>query len=442
MRRRITLLVAATTSLVLLAFLLPAGYLVARVAHNNAVTRGQIQVQSLIPVLALSPVDGMTAAVESVQDGGYLVWVTIAGAATIGHDPAGGALNGTGADRARATEVDATDGAPAGVLITQPVARTGGTAVIRLLLTDTQLTDGVTRIWLLLGGIGLVLFLLSLLVADRLARSMTRPITALADTAGELGRGNLAARVVPAGPPEVAGVGVALNQLGGRIDDLLTAERESVADLSHRLRTPVTALRLDVEGLQDESERERLTADVVALDQAVDEIIRSARRAADPDTLRCDAAAIVRDRMVFWTVLAGHQRRAVRTDVADGGLPVPVAGSDLAAALDALLGNVFAHTPDGTGFEVRASPGPAGGALVEVIDDGPGFDPAAIGRGESGGASTGLGLDIARQTAAAGGGSLRIDRTPDDRTRVVLLLPGQNGERPLFAGPYPALNQP
>ena len=51
------------------------------------------------------------------------------------------------------------------------------------------------------------------------------------------------------GPEEVRRVGAALNRLAGRIDELLAAERETVADLSHRLRTPLTAVRLDVESL-------------------------------------------------------------------------------------------------------------------------------------------------------------------------------------------------
>ncbi|SDO60974.1 Signal transduction histidine kinase [Nakamurella panacisegetis] len=421
MRWRITLLVAATTSLVLLAFLIPAGYLVARVAHNNAVSRGQLQVQALIPVLALSSTSGTTVAVRNVADAGYLVWVTAVGAPTIGADPAGRALDGSGLTRADVTEVDAVGGAPGGVLIAQPVIGPGGSSVIRLLVTDDQLSAGVTRIWLLLGGIGLLLFLLSLLLADRFARSMSCPITALAGTAARLGSGDLAARVTPAGPPEVARVGTALNRLGGRIDELLVAEREAVADLSHRLRTPITALRLDAEAVTDPSQRQRLSEDLRSLDQAVDDIIRSARRASASQPGRCDAAGVVRDRMVFWKVLASHQNRPLVVAVDQGELPVDLAATELAAALDALVGNVFAHTPDGTAFEVGCRPS-ADAVEVSVLDSGPGFDQANADRGESGGGSTGLGLDIARQAAAATGGRLIVGRRPDGRTEIRMRL--------------------
>ncbi len=78
-----------------------------------------------------------------------------------------------------------------------------------------------------------------------------------------------------------------------------------------------------------------------------------------------------------------------------------VAADDLAAALDALLGNVFAHTPDETPFSVTLTPRPSGGALLTVADEGPGFPASAAQRGASGGDSTGLGLDIARQVATS-----------------------------------------
>jgi signal transduction histidine kinase len=87
---------------------------------------------------------------------------------------------------------------------------------------------------------------------------------------------------------------------------------------------------------------------------------------------------------------------------------VRVSADDLAAAVDALLGNVFAHTPDGTGMSVDVRHRDGGGALVTVADTGPGLDVTSVERGRSGGGSTGLGLDIARRTAEASGGALRV----------------------------------
>ena len=89
--------------------------------------------------------------------------------------------------------------------------------------------------------------------------------------------------------------------------------------------------------------------------------------------------------------------------------PVPVRASpeDVAAALDALLENVFAHTPDGAALRVTVVADPEGGGTVTVEDAGPGLPTESARRGVSAGGSTGLGLDIARRTAESSGGSMR-----------------------------------
>ena len=110
-------------------------------------------------------------------------------------------------------------------------------------------------------------------------------------------------------------------------------------------------------------------------------------------------------------------------DVAPGPVPVFVAADDLATCADILLGNVFAHTPEGAGFAVRLSRRAAGGAWLVVADDGPGFgaaDPPL--RGQSSGGSTGLGLDIARRIAEASGGTLIIGRSASGGGSVTLGL--------------------
>ena len=241
MRRQITLLVAATTSVVLLAFLLPAASLVARVAETRALDSARAQLQFLIPSVGLddraqvtanligtSP--DLTVAVRWTDD----TWLDEVGALSDGELPAS------------PTMVEGADG----TRLVQPVRRADGTAVIEVFVPTEVLRAGVTRTWLVLGGLGVVLLLLALVVADRLARSLTRPVTDLAATAHRLGSGDLTARATPAGPAEVREVASAVNRLAGRIDELLAAERESAADLAHRLRTPLTALRLDVEGLR------------------------------------------------------------------------------------------------------------------------------------------------------------------------------------------------
>jgi signal transduction histidine kinase len=412
-RRQITLLVAATTSIVLLAFLLPAASLVARVAESRALDAAQAQLQFLTPSVGLDPRAQVVANLVG-SSGGLSVAVRWTDGQWLGNHRPG--LDALPHSPATLKETD-------GDRLVQPVRRADGNAVIEVFVPTTLLRAGVTRTWLVLAGLGAVLLILALVVADRLARSMTRPVTDLASTARRLSGGDLDARTTPAGPAEVRDVGDAVNQLAGRIEVLLAAEREAAADLAHRLRTPLTALRLDVEALPAAA-RERLSDDVDALDRSIDQVIVEARRTVREGVGRgCDATAVVTARVRFWSVLAEDEQRALTVDVPERPLPVRVAQSDLAAAVDALLGNVFAHTPEASGFTVRVRARAGGGAVVVVADSGPGMaEPtAAVERGHSGRGSTGLGLDIARRTAEASGGSLRVASSPAG-TEVTLEL--------------------
>ena len=407
MRRRLALLVAATTSVVLLAFLLPAAVLVARAAESNAVSLATARSQAVVSAVAGGADDATVRglAEQLAADGLQVTVVDETGATT----------------RPRAT-VTRTDDRSA--LIRQPVVVEGRTRVVQTVIPPDQLREGVARARVVLLLLGLMLIGLSLVVADRLARTITRPISALADAAHRLGQGDLTTRVEPDGPDEVREVGVAINLLAGRIRELLAGEREAVADLSHRLRTPVTALRLEVEALPAGPERERLTGAVEELTREVDRLIREARRPVREGAEGwADARHVVADRVAFWTPLAEEEGRAVRLDLPEQACPVRVSPADLEAALDALLGNVVAHTPEGAGLAVRLRPHPDGGAVVVVSDQGPGFaDPHVVQRGESRAGSTGLGLDIARRTASASGGELTIGGTPGGGGEVTMRL--------------------
>jgi signal transduction histidine kinase len=404
-RRRLALLVAATTSVVLLAFLVPLAVLVGRAAASDAVNDATSRTQPVVSAVAAGADESEVASlVDSLSGSGVRVRVL---------DPA---------RVPRSTTV--TRDAAGNAVIRQPVFVAGGAELVRTVVAHDKLTAGVMKARGVLLLLGVVLVLLSLVVADRLARSMTAPITDLARTAERLGRGDLAARATPGGPDEVREVGVAVNRLATRIGELLAHERESVADLSHRLRTPVTALRLDADALPAGPDRDRLVGDVDELDRQVDALIREARRPEREGVgASCDARAVTQERVEFWAPLAEDQERAVIVDLAAGACPVRAAQTDLEAALDALIGNVLAHTPDGTGLAVHLSPGPDGGAVLVVADEGAGFpDPSVLHRGRSGAGSTGLGLDIARRTAEATGGGLELGRAPGGGGQVTLRL--------------------
>jgi signal transduction histidine kinase len=408
MRLRLILLVVAISAMVLISFLVPLALVLRTLAADRAVSSANDRAQSLIPWVSEGGAS-LDSAVTQVNAADPTRPATV-----FLH---GGAVIGPAATRSRGVELADT----AGKSFTVPtqggvevlVAVQGlpqGTAVIRVLLPGAQLRAGVTRAWLLLGGIGLGLLVLSVAVADQLARSLVRTLRALARASDHLAAGNLSARATVAGPPEMRQVSSGLNRLAARIGELLAHERETAADLSHRLRTPLTALRIDAESLQDDSERAQLMSDVDGIERMVNEIIRAARRPAGAAAgVACDAIRVIGDRAAFWLPLADDQDRTMTVELAPGPVEVGVPGEDLAACADILLENVFAHTAEGTGFSVRVSHRAAGGAWMVVSDAGPGFgDPDAARRGRSGAGSTGLGLDIARRIAEASGGSLTV----------------------------------
>jgi signal transduction histidine kinase len=406
-RRQVALLVTATTMLVVVAFLLPLSLLLRTLAADRAVAQALQEAQGLAVLVAVTAPDQLQPAVELLDTGSPRdVTVYLADGTALGADA------GPVSALARSGR-SFTTAAPGGREVYVPVDTPAGRVVVRSYVPDALLRRGVLPAMAVLAGLGVGLLAVGVAVADRLARGTVRPVTALAEAAHRLASGDLTARVEPAGPPEVREVGTAVNALGRRIDELLLAEREAVADLSHRLRTPLTALRLDAEGLRDPDEAARVGAGVAALGRTVDEVIRTARRAVrEGGHAGCDAVSVVAERAAFWAVLAEDQGRPWTVQLPAGPLPVRLAAEDLSAALDALLGNVFTHTPDDAAVEVYVSSDSADGSdrvLVQVADRGPGLPEKAQERGRSGGGSTGLGLDIARRTAEASGGRLLLE---------------------------------
>ncbi len=302
-----------------------------------------------------------------------------------------------------------------------PVLGSGPTPpVVRVTASADRLSRTVQGTWLVLGLLGLALVGAAVLVADRLGRSMVRPVERLAAAAHRLGSGQLDTRVSPEGPGELVEVGRAFNRLATRIRDLLAAERDLVADLSHRLRTPLTALRLDIESVQDDQLAKQLADGVQALERAVDGIIHQARRPVG-ETIRAvaDLGRVVADRAAFWGVLAEEQGRPWSVVIAAGPHQVGVSPHDLEAVVDALLGNVFAHTPERAGCRISVVADAGEGSRLVIEDDGPGFaGSGAVARGASGAGSTGLGLDIARRTSERAGGGLSVSRGPRGGARV------------------------
>lgn len=407
--------------MVVVAFLIPLGLAVRMIAMNQALTEADAQARSLAPAIATvqdpQALSDLVRSASATNVGRTTVFMpdgNVLGAPAVADANVALARNG------RSFTTWASDGAK--VLVPVVIPQTG-TAVVEVAVPNSRLQRGVATAWGILGATGVGLILLAIFVADRIARGVVIPTRALAAAAQRVAHGELETRVRPDGPSEVIEVGRAFNVLVERINELLAAEREAAADLSHRLRTPLTALRLDVERLPGDTDAERLEADVLAVEHAVNEVISGLRAQSDEGLhAPTDILASVRDRIAFWKELAKEEGRPFEVQLMPGTWPVDLRPDEVGAIIDALVGNVFAHTPERTPFRVAVDRTDTGRIRLLVEDAGPGFPSTTFTRGESGTGSTGLGLDIVRRAAEATGGTLVISTLSHGGARVEVVL--------------------
>ena len=441
MRKRILLLTLSTTFLVVLAFVIPLAVLVRSETSQRASVDLQNQAQftafSIRTTSTTTTIADYIADADATHDTSTLViWMgqrigslppgvevedltaNPGAVPTAAQDNPGGPPNGPGSGPRKVA------GGQLAVAFNRE-RETNAQAVTQVFVyaSNGSLSDGANGWFALLGGASAFLLLLTAVAAVVVSRRISAPLTATAEAAHRLSAGDIEARAPTTGPREVADVGEALNRLAGRIDELIDEERETVADLSHRMRTPLTALRLDADTLRDPDEAERIGEHTATLERTLTAVIRSARRAEREGLVpSCDATAVVAERTEFWSPLAEDQGRQVDVELPPRPVTVRAAAADLAAAVDALVENVLAHTPEGTDFRVDLTATTTGADLV-VSDRGPGIPPGAGVRGRSDRGSTGLGLSIAARCAENSGGSFAVEH-PDGGGGVVRLVLG------------------
>ncbi|MET7382225.1 HAMP domain-containing sensor histidine kinase [Streptomyces sp. NPDC005526] len=433
----------AVTAMVVVAFAVPLGLVVKEMARDRAFSNAERRAAAVAPALSITTErDQLERVVASAgsdtEMAVHIPAVDGRAAVDIGRRRAAGEDIATVRKLGRASTTEV----PGGSTLLQPVALSSGAiAVVEVYVPESEVSNGVGTAWAVLAAVGVALVVGSVAVADRLGVRMVRPAQRLAEGAHDLGEGKLGARVPEEGPTELRLAAVAFNSMADQVVQLLANERELAADLSHRLRTPLTVLRLNAASLGEGPAAEQTREAVAQLEREVDTIIRTARE-AKPQTAAagpgagCDAAEVVRERMEFWSALAEDEGRKWRLAGVERPVRIPVARADLAAALDALLGNVFRHTPEGTAFAVDVHNGDDA-VIVLVSDAGPGIpDPeAAMARGRGSGAdgSTGLGLDIVRRLAEATGGDVRIGSSVLGGTEVRIWIQ-LDGRQPVRRG--------
>ena len=418
MRRWLSLYALSVTSIVIVAFLVPLAILIRDLSADRALSAAEREAQAVARFVATTPDDGFDA-LEASLSSIDRISVVVPDGTVLGADLPSNIDLGAAQTRVQAYRQPLADGEA----VVVPVLRTADDVwVVVVDVPEEELTENVATAWVILGGLGVSMMALALVAADRIGQAVIRPVNDLVDATHELGRGNLDVRVAPAGPHELEEVGTAFNTLTQRVVSLMNRERESAADLAHRLRTPLTALKLDIEAMSEHADVSKLQRDVDDLERVTGRIIADARRPLRSGST-CDLVPVVSERATFWGNLAEDQDRAWEIEIDTDSHVIAASSDDIEAALDAVFGNVFAHTPPGTPYRILLT---STGAVAELIvsDDGPGIaSPELLRRGASGGDSTGLGVDIVRALAEDIGGSAEWRSGPSGGTTVRLELP-------------------
>lgn len=320
------------------------------------------------------------------------------------------------------------------LFVTVPVLAGGEpTGAVRVAEDLAALNSGVLRSRLVLAAVGAFVVLGGLALAWALASSLARPLRNLGSTARRLGRGDLNARADVTGPRDVAEVAHAMNAMAADVAAGVESQKDFVANASHQLRTPLTGLRIRLEGIAAEGGPAARSAaaalrEVDRLGDLVDDLLLLARSSTtDSPAVRVDLAACVHDAVQRWSPRAGEREQLVR---ASASAPVEIWADpdDVSGVLDNLIENSIAYCPEGALIEVGAASMNGEGQLV-VNDNGPGIPTEDAGRiferfyrgrtGRTSGPGTGLGLAIVREVAERWGGRAEIDSTTNG-TRIVV----------------------
>jgi len=313
-----------------------------------------------------------------------------------------------------------------------------------------MLNQNITDLWLYLVLLGGAAMAAAAAVAVYFARWVSKPLARLDTAARQIADGELTVRArTGSGPPELRRMAATFNMMAGRLETLVHGHRAMLADVSHQLRTPLTALRLRLDLLAADSgptaaaELAGAQEEIARLSRLVDGLLATARAESmteQPETT--DVVAAVAERVAAWQPVAdGHDVKIVVETAAppdvdkepkegrDADRPqVALGAGHLEQILDNLLDNAIDAIGDNGGFVRVSVAGSPSGTTLTVADDGPGMTPQersrAFLRFTSGSQSgTGLGLAIVHRLVTANGGTIRLADTPGGGLTVMVEFP-------------------
>ena len=282
-----------------------------------------------------------------------------------------------------------------------------------------------------------VVFLAMIFVGGRGLRRLTRPMDTLIDAAGRIERGDYSATIPESGPREMRSVARAFNAMSARLKTSDEQRRSFLADVVHELRTPLSVIRGQAEGIADglyPADEEHLSP-IVDATRSLEMLVEDLRALALSET---GSLALVRepvdpaelvDESVASFAAQADEAGVKLTGEAAGGLPtIDVDPTRMRGAVGNVIANAIRHTPAGGSVKVSAVQGD-GAVTISVTDTGEGIAPDLLphvferfvrGAGSKG---SGLGLAIAHDITVAHGGTIDASSAVGSGTTVSIKLP-------------------
>lgn len=316
-----------------------------------------------------------------------------------------------------------------------PVLEHGRPAgAVRITQSVAAVHDAVRTSILDLSALGLIVLLLGLVAGALIAQQIARPIRRLDLAAQRVASGDLETTVEVRGTTEQRSLARAFNEMTHRVKRLLRSQQDFVADASHQLRTPLTGLRLRLEGLgerfreegTESSELDAATREVDRLSAIVGELLILSRAGEhELPATAVDLGETARRAVERWHHLAEERDIELETRFEAEGQSIECAAPDLDRALDSLVENALCYSPVGSTVAIAVG---AGG--IEVLDQGPGLEPgeeqAVFERfsrgsaGRRGPSGTGLGLPIARELTRQWGADVILSNRGEGGLRAAI----------------------
>jgi two-component system OmpR family sensor kinase len=289
--------------------------------------------------------------------------------------------------------------------------------------------------------LGFILLVFAVGWGARSLRRMFTPLDELFRASERVANGDYSVRVEEKGPQEVHSLMRSFNSMAERLQADDRQRRNMLADISHELRTPITVIQGNVEGMldgvypADEARLKSIIEETQILSRLVDDLRTLALAESGALQLKrepTNLAGLIRDAVSGFEAQIKEKEINIKLSLDDVD-DVNLDPQRLREVLTNLLSNALRYTPRGGKVNVgltAANPGPERTVTISIKDSGPGIDPEILPHvfdrfyksSDSGG--MGLGLSIAKYLVEAHRGKIWAESAVGEGATISLTIPG------------------